>query len=284
MSQELHKILIVEDDLDVADMLNAYLRIHGYEVYTAPRGEDAIQICIIEHPDLVILDIRLPDIDGYEVAHRLRTNRRTEDIPIIFMTQRHDRADRLQGLGMGADDFITKPFDIQEMRLRVRNALQRANQDTLTNPVTGLPDGKLVDEHLVACLQSSTWSLIFLEIINLDAFRETYGFVASDDVLRAISLMIHNIMHDLAGPGDFLGHLDTTEFILLTTPDRLSGLKDRIRTRLEQSLDYFYPIKDRERSTREEMRLAIKICDVYPSDGPFESLEVFKSSLCSKKT
>lgn len=104
------KILVVEDDLDVAEMLNAYFRVQGYEVFTVNWGEDGVRACQTVSPDLVVLDIRLPDIDGYEVARRLRTDRRTQDVPIIFLTEKRDRADRLHGLELGADDYITKPF------------------------------------------------------------------------------------------------------------------------------------------------------------------------------
>ena len=92
------KILIVEDDPDVAEMLNAYFGVQGYEVFTVNWGEDGVRSSQTEQPDLVILDIRLPDIDGYEVAHRLRSDRRTKNIPIIFLTEKRDRADRLHGL------------------------------------------------------------------------------------------------------------------------------------------------------------------------------------------
>ena len=108
-----------------------------------------MKACRTNHPDLVILDIRLPDIDGFEVARRLRNNQRTQDIPIIFLDRKtRARADRMQGLELGADDYITKPFDIQELRLRVRNSLRRTAPSSLTNPVTGLPEGSLVDERL----------------------------------------------------------------------------------------------------------------------------------------
>src|SRR5512144_2164069 len=139
MAEPKQSILIVEDDLDVADMLNAYFRVQGYEVFTVNFGEDGVRACQTTPPDLAILDIRLPDIDGYEVARRLRENRRTQSIPIIFLTEKRDRADRLQGLEIGADDYIPKPFDVQELRLRVRNCIRRAEQDTLTHPVSGLP-------------------------------------------------------------------------------------------------------------------------------------------------
>src|SRR5258708_2973261 len=140
MADSKPKILVVEDDLDVAEMLNAYFRVQGYDVYTVNWGEDGVRSAQTVHPDLVILDIRLPDIDGYEVAKRLRGDRRTREIPIIFLTEKREREDRLQGLELGADDYITKPFDLQELRLRVRNALQRLSQRSLTNPPRALPE------------------------------------------------------------------------------------------------------------------------------------------------
>ncbi len=140
MAEAKPKILIVEDDPDVAEMLNAYFRVQGYEVFTVNWGEDGVRAGQSVAPDLIILDIRLPDIDGFEVARRLRSDRRTNEIPIIFLTEKRDRGDRLQGLEVGADDYITKPFDVQELRLRVRNALKRVSQGSLTNPVSGLPE------------------------------------------------------------------------------------------------------------------------------------------------
>ncbi|HNH26690.1 MAG TPA: response regulator transcription factor, partial [Anaerolineales bacterium] len=162
MADAKSKILIVEDDPDVAEMLTAYFRTQDYEVFTVNWGEDGVRSALQVNPDLAILDIRLPDIDGYEVARRLRTDRRTAQIPIIFLTEKRDRADRLQGLELGADDYITKPFDVQELRLRVRNALKRVSQGSLTNPVTGLPEGALVDEKLSEVLGTDNSSLLFI--------------------------------------------------------------------------------------------------------------------------
>jgi DNA-binding response OmpR family regulator len=273
------KILVVEDDLDVAEMLNAYFRVQGYEVFTVNWGEDGVRACQTINPDLVVLDIRLPDIDGYEVARRLRTDRRTQDVPIIFLTEKRDRADRLQGLEIGADDYITKPFDVQELRLRVRNALRRASQGSLNNPVSGLPDGALVDERLAEMLQKNDWSLLLVSIHKLDVFRDLYGFVASDDVLRAISLMVHNAMREVGGADDFIGHLTPTDFVLMVSAGRLLELHERVRTRLEQSLDYFYPIKDRERVSKRSDRLAIKVVELPSVSGRFNNLDALKKEL-----
>jgi DNA-binding response OmpR family regulator len=283
MAEAKPKILIVEDDLDVADMLNAYFRVQGYEVFTVNWGEDGVRSCQTSRPDLIILDIRLPDIDGYEVARRLRGNRRTGDIPIIFLTEKRERSDRLQGLELGADDYITKPFDVQELRLRVRNALRRASQDTLTNPVTSLPDGTLVDERLTACLPRRDWTMLIVSLENLEPFREAYGFVASDDVLRAVSLMVHNALKEIGNQEDFLGHLASNEFVLITVPDKVANLQERIRSRLEQSLDYFYPIKDREQPAARGKRLVFRMGVLHADDGVFNSLDELKLALVRKK-
>jgi DNA-binding response OmpR family regulator len=279
-----HKILIVEDDLDVAEMLNAYFRVQGYEVFTVNWGEDGVRAGQTILPDLVILDIRLPDIDGFEVARRLRGDRRTHQIPIIFLTEKRERMDRLQGFEVGADDYITKPFDVQELRLRVRNALKRVSQGSLTNPVSGLPEGLLVEERLSDAIHKSGWSLLHISINHLDAFREAYGFVASDDVLRAISLMIHNTMKETGSPDDFLGHISPTDFVVVMPPAAMSAFQERVRSRLEQSLDYFYPIKDREQASKRPDRLLVRVSEIPSVFGRFSSVDQLKKDLLSKNS
>ena len=283
MAETKSKILIVEDDLDVADMLNAYFRVQGYDVFTANWGEDGVRAASASRPDMIILDIRLPDIDGYEVARRLRSDRKTNTIPIIFLTEKRDRADRLHGLELGADDYITKPFDVQELRLRVRNALRRASQDTLTNPVTGLPEGDIVLERLGDCLKKDNWALVVISLLNLDSFREHYGFVASDDVMRAVSLMIHNAVRESGSPESFLGHLAPTEFLLLIDPGTASSMDERVRTRLEQSLDYFYPIKDRDQAMQHGSRLMVQSAHLASGERRFSSVDELKTELLQRK-
>ncbi len=279
MEDEKNTLLIVEDDLDIADMLNAYFRIQGYEVLTVNWGEDGVRAAQTSSPDLVILDIRLPDIDGFEVARRLRSMRRTRDLPIIFLTEKRDRKDRLAGLELNADDYITKPFDIQELRLRVRNALQRARRGTLTNPVTGLPEGYLVDDRLGACLKESNWSLLTISLRNLDAFRETYGFVASDDLLRAVSIMLQDAIRENGNPTDFLGHLTVADFVIITQPVSQPLLKERIRKRLEQSFDYFYRDQDRTSAVTRKQRLAVEIKELAAGKMSFKDLDGFKMEI-----
>ncbi len=283
MTDTKSKILIVEDDPDVAEMLTAYFRSQDYDVYTVNWGEDGVRSSLQVNPDLAILDIRLPDIDGYEVARRMRSDRRTADIPIIFLTEKRDRSDKLQGLEVGADDYITKPFDVQELRLRVRNALKRISQGSLTNPVTGLPEGALVDEKLSEVLGKDGSALLFVSIENLSVFREAYGFVASDDVLRAVSLMIVNTMREFSRPEDFLGHVSSTEFILVVPPSNLAVLSDKLRSRMDQSVEYFYPIKDREQISKRADRLGAKLAEISSLKNRTTDVEKIKTELLNSK-
>ncbi|MEK6573920.1 MAG: response regulator [Chloroflexota bacterium] len=276
---EKQSILIVEDDLDLAEMLNAYFRVQGYDVLTAAWGEDAVRISQENTPDIVLLDIRLPDMDGYEVCRRIRTQRRTENLPIIFLTERRDRIDKLQGLELGVVDYITKPFDIQELRLRVRNALRRASLESLVNPVTGLPEGKLVDEQLDKLVRAAGWTLLAISVQGIGSFREMYGFVAADDVLRAVSLMINNIVKEIGGEEDFVGHLSAEDFIVVTTEMRAREISERVNSRLTQSMDYFYPLKDRQAETNGRARLSLTLKTIGANSGPFADLGAIKSAV-----
>ena len=239
-------LLIVEDDLDIADMLKAYFHVQGYEVSTVHFGEDGVKACVETPPDLVILDIRLPDIDGFEVARQLKANRKTQDIPVIFLTEKRQREDRLQGLSLSADDYVTKPFDIQELRLRVRNTLLRHQRGHLMNAITGLPERQLMTEEIEKRLILGDFMLAMVTIKNLQAFRDVYGFIASDDLLRAIVIMLREGLTHAAGEHTYLAQLDAETFVLIYPILDDQSMLDRIQNRVMKSFDYFYNERDRE--------------------------------------
>ncbi|HEX2619744.1 MAG TPA: response regulator [Phototrophicaceae bacterium] len=280
-----HQILIVEDDNDLSEMLSAYFRVQNYNVLTAAWGGEAIRLVQDSPVDLVVLDIRLPDIDGFEVCRQMRTQRRTQDIPIIFLTEKRDRVDKLQGLELGVVDYITKPFDIQELRLRVRNAISRANRQSLANPVTDLPEGPMIDEKLNGLLfTEEKWAVLLLSISSLSQFRELYGFVAADDVLRAVALMVRNAVREFGSETDFIGHFEGEDFLIITGADHVQRIRERLEARISQSREYFYPLRDRDKAKKameeNQLRLASGIVD--HTAGPFTSLDALKTALTEK--
>lgn len=276
------RILIVEDDLDLAEMLSAYFRVQNYDVLTATWGREALDIAGQENLHLIMLDIRLPDIDGYEVCRQLRTQRRTQYLPIIFLTEKRDRVDKLQGLELGVVDYITKPFDIQELRLRVRNAISRAQRPSLSNPVTELPEGDVVNERLDALLLSdNAWAALLLSLSGLAEFRELYGFVATDDVLRAVTLMIRNAVREHGGEDDFIGHLEGDDFLILTAPDKVSAIRERIENRVRLSREYFYRDRDKAQEALESNQLRLRSGVVESKDGTFADVAALKQALYS---
>ena len=276
------QILIVEDDLDLSEMLNAYFRVQGYEVLTAAWGEEAVQISRDKSPDLVVLDIRLPDIDGYEVCRRLRTNRRTQDLPVIFLTEKRDRIDKLQGLELGVVDYITKPFDIQELRLRVRNSLRRASQQALVNPVTNLPEDQLLDERIRDLLQGSApWEMLYVTIDGIDQFRDQYGFVASDDVLRGVALMMNNALRELGKESDMIAHMGPHTFVILTTADHVALIRERIEGRVRRSMELFHPTKDGDEESVVGNKLQLSIGQVSSTSAKVDDVATIKTELAN---
>lgn len=241
------RILIVEDDVDIANMLKIYFEAQGYEILTAGRGRDALELSRRHIPNVVILDIRLPDIDGYEVCRQLRANLRTSHIPILFLTQKDDRSDKIAGLELGADDYITKPFDIEELRLRLQNALRRATYESLTSPVTGLPSSRLIEDQLKKLLRLQDWAVLYIGIKAFAPFTDAYGFVAGDDVLRFAALVITEVVNEHGTPQDFVGHVGGSDFIVVTFGGRPAFLAERLAAKFAEGIGSFYSFQDRER-------------------------------------
>jgi DNA-binding response OmpR family regulator len=275
------RILIVEDDLDLSEMVSSYFRVQNYDVMTAAWGEEALQLANNNPLDLIMLDIRLPDIDGFELCRQLRNSRKTADTPIIFLTEKRDRVDKLQGLELGVVDYITKPFDIQELRLRVRNAISRSQMPAANNSVTDLPEGDLVDEKLKVLLETDDWAVLQFTIESLSAFRERYGFVAADDVLRAVTLMVRNAVREFGDPADFVGHLGGERFVIITNPEAVEDIQDRVERRISQSREYFYPLRDRDRAQQamQENHLNIVSGVIMADEHNFEDLDALKETI-----
>jgi PleD family two-component response regulator len=239
------RLLVVEDDVDIGNMLKIYFSGMDFDVDVAVRGSDALERTKQVLPHLIVLDIMLPDIDGYEVCRSLRTNMRTSHIPVIFLTQKDERSDKLQGLELGADDYITKPFDIEELKLRVQGAIRRSERESLTDPRSGLPAGRLIEEQLRRIIRESSWALLDARVNHFEPFKDVYGFVAGDDVLRFTAMLIGEVVDELGTTADFIGHAGGDNFIIITTEGKADAIKTRLKDRFDQEVLTHYNFIDR---------------------------------------
>lgn len=240
------RLLVVEDDIDIGNMLKIYFSGMDFDVDVAVRGSDALEKTKQVLPHLIVLDIMLPDIDGYEVCRTLRTSMRTSHIPVIFLTQKDERSDKLQGLELGADDYITKPFDIEELKLRVQGAIRRSERESLTDPRSGLPAGRLIEEQLRRIIREKSWALLDAGINNFDSFKNVYGFVAGDDVLRFSAMMIGEVVDEVGNLSDFIGHAGGDNFIIITTEEKAEAIKTRLKERYDKEVQTHYNFMDRQ--------------------------------------
>ena len=244
------KILVVEDDVDISNMLRIYFTGQGYEVQVAPRGGDALDYTRKQLPHLIVLDIMLPDMDGYTVCKELRTTTRTSHIPIIFLTQKDERSDKIAGLELGADDYITKPFDIEELKLRVQNAIQRSEMISLTDANSGLPSGRLIEDQLRRLMRDpagNTWTYIDLKINYLEQFKDVYGFVAGNEVQRFAAILLGEVMDEMGTPNDFVGHPGGDNFVVITHAEQADRLEGELVQRFAEQVKQHYSFIDRER-------------------------------------
>jgi PleD family two-component response regulator len=287
------RILVVEDDPDISNMLRIYFESEGYGVVLAGRGEDALDICRRELPTVIVLDIMLPDMDGYDVCRKLRSNLRTSHIPIIFLTQKDQRSDKIRGLELGADDYITKPFDVEELNLRVRNAMTRASYESLTNPTTGLPSGRLIEEQLRQLMRRDDWGIIYVGIQGLNAFGEAYGFLAGVEVLRFTGMTLRQTVLERGTVDDFVGHVGSDEFIVVTEKKRIPPIVRELKDRFDARVGTHYDWHTRERGylivedaggsqvKADLMTLAIGV--ITADDGPFADIREITEAAASAR-
>ena len=277
------RILVIEPDHDSAKRLQKAFEVDGHKVLVAYSGQEAWDTCRQWLPQAILLDIDLPDIDGYELLRRIRGTLRTQHIPVTVLTERRERRDKIASLEMGADDYIPKPYDIEEVRLRIRNVLQQAQAGRLIDPVTGLPGNRLIQEQMRELLRRrDKWAVLRVIIRHLDAFADAYGFLAGEDVLRTTTRIVSEALDKWGGTNDFVGHSGGDEFIIITSAEAAMGLSPSLSRDLEEVGRTHYSLREREQgfvtirqtdgSQRKGPLLTINVQMVTAADGPFHDI------------
>lgn len=242
------RLLLIEDDPDITDLLLTYFGLRKeYEVIHAYDGEDGMRLARKRHPNLILLDVMLPDRTGWDVARVLRQSPLTRYIPIIFLTQLTTRPDRLHGLSLGADDYVPKPFDIEELRLRIQAVLRRATKSHLYEPRTGLPGSPLIEEELRRLVGQSGWYQLDVRISGQAAFRDTYGFMAADEALGLAARLTLETLNELGTPNDFVGISNTDTLQILTHSDNPQAIINALQQGFLTGSRLLYNFRDAER-------------------------------------
>ncbi|MBI4508754.1 MAG: response regulator [Deltaproteobacteria bacterium] len=212
----LKKIVVAEDDDSVAHLVAATLGDAGFLCLRARDGDEAITLVRREAPDLLILDVMMPRLDGLEVARRLKSDLLASRTPILMLTALGSVDERIRGLDAGADDYLPKPFDLRELAARARALIRASRRERDRNPTTNLPGSTAVEDHVDALLKKkAACALLYLDIDHFEAYADAFGFHRADDVVAELGGLILERARAYAGASAFVGHVGGDDFLVV---------------------------------------------------------------------
>jgi diguanylate cyclase (GGDEF)-like protein len=239
------RVLVADDDPDILTVVKVNLELDGFELETAVDGEDALQKATSQPPNVIILDIMMPRMDGLTALHRLRSQAATASIPIILLTARGLPEDRVRGLELGADDYITKPFDITELAARVRAVLRRTQAARDLSPLTGLPGNFKITAEIEACIRDRReFALVHGDLDNFKAFNDHYGFMRGDEVIRFCGNCFTEAATNLGIDGAFVGHIGGDDFVAMIPPAMAESFCKEVIERFDDGILDLYDTAD----------------------------------------
>jgi diguanylate cyclase (GGDEF)-like protein len=242
------RILVVDDDTDIARFVELTLTMEGFEVIVAHDGEQALELVLQRQPDLVVLDLMMPVLDGVEVTRRLRANAMTSALPVIMLTAKGQTVDKVLGLTAGADDYVVKPFDTLELVARVRGTLRRNQEFREVSPLTGLPGNNRILREIGDRLRAGEhFAVCYCDIDNFKAVNDAYGFARGDEFIITLARKLVTAVGDIGPPPPFLGHIGGDDFVVICDPAQVLPLTDAAVTEFEAAADELYDVEDRAR-------------------------------------
>jgi diguanylate cyclase (GGDEF)-like protein len=250
VSQLPDRILIADDEPNLLEILRLHLERAGFAVQSAVDGQEAYEIAVREQPDVVILDVMMPRMDGFTACRQMRAHYRTRHIPIIMLTAKSTEDDHVAGLEGGATDYVGKPYRAKELIQRVKNHLAWAKTQRAISPLTGLPGNlSIVAERQRRVDAGEAFAQMFLDLDNFKAFNDRYGFPIGDTAISAVAEVLIQVIESQGRPGDFLGHIGGDDFWVLTDPERAEDLAEAIKEGIDARIPLLYDDEDRARGS-----------------------------------
>jgi diguanylate cyclase (GGDEF)-like protein len=242
------RILVVEDEPPIREILKFQLEGAGYQVRCARDGAAGLQMAREDPPDLMLLDVMMPEMDGFEVCRHLRDGHDTRQIPIIILTARGELSEKLQGLKNGANDYMTKPFAMPELLVRVKNVLQWSESQREANPLTGLPGNVSIERELTERLGSKKpFAFLYTDIDNFKAYNDYYGYARGDEAIRATAAILTEAVLQHGEQGDFVGHIGGDDFVIMTVPERADEIARTVVAKFDEARKDLMDAEDLER-------------------------------------
>lgn len=234
------KILLIDDEVGLLEVMKTNLEIEGYEVVTEMSGETGFVSAIVEQPDVIILDILMPRVDGYEICRRLRTEPRTKYIPIVILTALDDTQDVVKGFESGADDYLAKPFENPELFARIKSVLAKAGRGMAVDPLTNLPGKQQIYEETRLRLErrGRFFAFLYVDISNLRKVNDAFGIQRGDDLILGLANSLRDIV---VAEEEFLGYMGEDDFVVLTVPLRVPLIFNSLASRFDAQLSRICP-------------------------------------------
>ncbi len=241
-------VLVVDDDPFIARLLEIELRAAGYDVRVAGDGVQALEAAQERCPDLVLADVMMPNMDGFELTRRLRQDPRTVSVSVIMLTARGLSADKLEGFSVGADDYIVKPFDTPELLARIRGVLRRAREMRAQSPLTGLPGNVRIEEEIEARVSGHRpFAILYADLDHFKAYNDHYGFMRGDQVIQFTARIAQEVAITHATGETFVGHVGGDDFVVVCSPESAVPLSQALVDRFDAESPALYDEVDRER-------------------------------------
>ncbi len=280
------RVLLIDDSETIRAVIGNQLRAAGYDPLFASSALEALHVLESQTPSAILLDINLPDLDGYTVCRRIKRDPRTYHIPVLVLTSMSGTESELAAIEAGADDFIPKPPQPRVLEARLQMHIKRSERERSSNPLTGLPGNVLIEQRLAERFTSGRpMCLAYIDLDDFKAYNDHYGYQRGDGVILLAGGIIISAVDAAGGAGDFVGHIGGDDFVVLTEPECIPLIAARVTKMFDEAIGEFYDDETRARGWFDSVDrrgnhyrvplMSISIASVDSTDRDFEtSLEM----------